>query len=103
MPATEDIIRLQKFQDEEMIKETEKLLMHINRENWNELAMFVLNKIQTFNFRRGNEAAKMLISKYMEKADWNLANKEIYSSLSTIERELAQRYFYCIIYLSNSN
>ena len=91
MPATDDIMILQAYQDEQ-IKENMKLLSkETSMNNWKELAYFVLSKVQTFNFRRGNETAKMQLKKYLDRANWKEGNMEIYNSLDKLEKELANR------------
>jgi len=91
LPATDDIMILQAYQDEQ-IKENMKLLSkETSMNNWKELAYFVLSKVQTFNFRRGNETAKMQLKKYLDRANWKEGNMEIYNSLDKLEKELAKR------------
>lgn len=91
LPATEDIITLQKYQNEQVMKKMKALSQEMNKKKLEGTCFFVLSKVQTFNFRRGNETAKMQKSKYLERANWKLGNREIYESLDKMERELAQR------------
>lgn len=92
LPVTEDLISLQKFLDTKLREYTTLLNTEKTISNWRNFAKILLCKVQSFNFRRGNEASKMLLAKFLERANWRQCNSEIVNTLQTFEQEIAKRY-----------
>lgn len=91
LPLTEDLQKVQRFLDTEIVKQDEMLQSNPSAKTWKEFAKVLLTKLTLFNFRRGNECSAMQITKFLQRDDWRSGNQEIYKSLSSFERELAQR------------
>lgn len=92
LPVTEDLIKIQIFLEMKIKECTEMLKQETSLTNWKNLAKVCLVKVQTFNFRQGNESSKMLVETYKKRAKWRECNTEIFQTLDKLERELGKRY-----------
>jgi len=88
LPLTKDLVRLAKYQDEEIGRLSATLGMYPTVEDWKELAYVILSKVISFNKRRGDEAAKLMVESYKNRSDWRQCNTEIADSLPAVEKHL---------------
>lgn len=56
--------------------------------NWRGLAQVLLARVITFNKRRANEPAQMLVKNFLGRPNWQNANSELVNSLQAIEQQL---------------
>lgn len=74
-----------------MSRTTKEVDRKTTTENWMQLARVTLSRLITFNKRRGNAAAQMLVDKYVHRPNWQNANRELVDSLKPIEKALMKR------------
>ena len=91
IPLTTDLVKLSNFLNERI-----KLIVNAENENitendWIFLAKLTMSKLINFNKRRSGEVGKMKLINYTDRPKWNIHKEdEIYSSLTTFEKKLAQ-------------
>ena len=82
------VMFLQHRLDERMDEHMKKLQHNPNIASWKALAEACLVRILIFNKRRSSEPARMLLSAFQKRADWQGGNAEIKASLNKIEQHL---------------
>lgn len=81
----------QEYQETEIERLTAEVRHNPGPRNWMKLAQITLSRLITFNKRRGNAAAQMLVEKFKKRPDWKKGNTEIMSTLNPIEKQLMKR------------
>lgn len=94
LPLTQDVVKLSKETKEsmkELVRElsSEELGRRAQKEKYNELVTLSCAAVIVFNKRRGGEAAKLLVDTYKNRKP-RVANEDVMSFLSPLERELAK-------------
>ena len=82
------------FQEHLEIKMTEEMKsarQSPSYSTWRMLASATLARILLFNKRRAEEAARLLVSKFNARPNWETANSELIRSLPALEKELMQK------------
>lgn len=92
LPLTDDLVRLNKFLNENLFIAKSHLIEDINYSNWFRLASVTLSKIILFNKRRSGEASKMTVHQYTSRPNWtDECTAEFQKSLSNFETDLASK------------
>jgi len=92
LPSTSDLVKLQKYQKEQISMLTCQLSTAPDAQTWRRLAEIILTRIVVFNKRRGGEASKLLLSSYVDRPNWKAdGNVEFQNSLKPMERQLLSR------------
>ena len=86
MLVTEDLLQLKKKLLEGIGRNTKALCKYPSLEIYRKLANLIVSRIVIFNKRRSNEAEKMKIEQYQNRARWEEGLlKEVSSSLQPLE------------------
>ena len=92
LPSTDDLVKLKEFTEQKLSDLSERLKSEATYKVWRSLAETVLARLVVFNKRRASEPAKMLLSHYVERPDWNnRSNSELLNNLKPMEKVLMKR------------
>lgn len=90
VPLTEDVVTLQnylrKIEDEAKVE----LREHVSTTAYKKLSESLLSQIIVFNKKREGEASRLTLETSL-KTDTGRVNKDIYETLSTVEKQLSHR------------
>lgn len=93
LPLTADIAKVTRLACERIEKHSALLKTEINKRNWTTLAKAIFLAVTIFNKRRGGEVARVHLSCYENRPNWQqIQNDEMTASLTKVERKLVQRF-----------
>lgn len=91
LPLTEDLIMLNRYLNNELIKAKSLLKYACEYKSWYYLATATLCKIILFNKRRSGEASKMTILQYSSRPNWSQSGtQEFKMTMTPLEAKLAE-------------
>jgi len=92
LPLTQDLVKLQKYQCQQMTLLNAELQKYPSRSTWLNLAKVTLSRLIVFNKRRSGEASQMLLSSYNSRPQWHeRGSEELKTSLTAVEQKLCDR------------
>lgn len=97
LPSQEDVHKLNDFLSNERHKYLQILLKGFDMDAWKNLAMCTLTSIQIFNRRRSGEMERLTIEDFEAYESVDSKDLQMYKSLSSMDRESAQKYLRFVI------
>jgi len=92
LPSTKDLLKLKTYIDEKLESLANQLKCEPKYETWRRLSEVVLTRLLVFNKRRASEPAKLELSQYMNRPNWQAAsNIEVVQNLQPVEQKLMSR------------
>ena len=92
LPLTRDLKRLKAYTTAAIDQATKALSESPSQEAFQNLAAVLLCRLVSFNKRRPEEPAKLMVDKYQCRSNWQDSNAEILASLGQFEKQLMTRY-----------
>ncbi|XP_051809978.1 uncharacterized protein LOC127535650 [Acanthochromis polyacanthus] len=90
VPLTEDVVTLQNYLRKAEDEAKAELTEHASTTAYRKLSESLLAQIIVFNKKREGEASRLTLETYL-KADTGPVNKDIYETLSPVEKQLSHR------------
>lgn len=90
LPLTEDVLTLQNYLRRAEDEAKAELRKCVNVTAYKKLSESLLAQVIVFNKKREGEASRLTLETYL-KADTGPVNKDIYETLSPVEKQLSQR------------
>ncbi|XP_054869079.1 uncharacterized protein LOC129349540 [Amphiprion ocellaris] len=90
VPLTEDVVTLQNYLRKAEDEAKAELREHVSTTAYRKLSESLLAQIIVFNKKREGEASRLTLETYL-KADTGPVNKDIYETLSPVEKQLSHR------------
>jgi len=92
LPLTSDLLKLKNYQEQSIAKLTSALSLNAYYKTWRSLAEIVFSRVVIFNKRRSGETAKLLLSSFIHRPNWEMtANEQLVKSLCPVEQQLLHR------------
>lgn len=92
LPTTDDLVKLKEYTEKQLNELSEILAAEPSYKYWRALSELVLTRLLVFNKRRASQPAKLLLSQYINRPDWNqTANQELIDNLQPLEKVLMKR------------
>ena len=91
-PLTDDLVKIRKFQLQEIQRLTPEVDTNPTKTTWSQLAEVTATRMILFNKRRGGEAAKLKIESFKNRPTWaSVGIQEVVKSLKSSEQQLSKR------------
>ena len=92
LPKTEDLLKLKTHAEKKIHDLTKQLQTQPDYNAWRQLSEVVLTRLVIFNKRRASEPAKLLLSQYLSRPDWqHSSNQELVQHLQPLEQKMMNR------------
>lgn len=92
LPTTEDLMKLKAYTEKQLKELTNQLKSQPSYSIWRKLSEVVLTRLLVFNKRRASEPAKLELSQYLSRPNWQaLSNQEVIANLQPLEKKLMER------------